>query len=235
MVAIMKRRVLIWCYGSTTLVVALIGIRSCYRACYAPREMPHDEVCRRNLTYLGIATTRYRNDTGDLPHDVKSSTGFTESWRLRLIPYYHGIMELGKPLDYRCEEPWDSPHNLDKAERVCLLFYSCWVKWPREERPFATYVMLIRPDRQGPNGAMSLPDDAVLVVESAGCGIGCFEPKDLHWDDLWKGDSPFGVGKLNSRHADYVRALRVDGEVIEIRKDISKEDLRKLLNGTTRD
>ena len=46
-----------------------------------------------------------------------------------------------------------------------------------------------------------------------------------------RADSPFGVGRLNSRHAKVVKALRADGKVIDIPKDIAKADLRKLLLG----
>lgn len=217
------------------MVVIFVGIMAFLPVASSSREIPHDEVCRRWLVNLGVAIAEYRDDTDRLPHDIKGPAGFQESWRLRLVPYNQQMRELAEELDYRREEPWDSPHNLQEAELACRGLYACWVEWPREERPFATYLMLIRPDRQGPNVAMSLPDDAVLVVESAGCGIGCFEPRDLRWGDLWKGDSPFGIGKLHSRHPDYVRALRVDGEVIDIPKDIDNESLRKLLNGSNPD
>ena len=81
--------------------------------------------------------------------------------------------------------------------------------------------------------AAILAPDAVLIVESADCGVEFAEPRDLHWEDLWTGDSPFGKGKLNSHHPNVVNALRADGRVIEIPKDISTGDLRKLLLGTT--
>ncbi len=96
---------------------------------------------------------------------------------------------------------------------------------------FTTYLMLVRPaDEDGKTQTLS--PDAVLVVESANCGIGIAEPSDLRWETLWEGDSPFGKGKLNSMHPDVVKALRVDGEVIDIPKKIGKTELRKLLNGS---
>ncbi|MHC4178217.1 MAG: hypothetical protein ACYSWU_11965 [Planctomycetota bacterium] len=77
-----------------------------------------------------------------------------------------------------------------------------------------------------------MPPDAVLIVECAKSGIKHAEPRDLHWETLWEGDSPFGKGKLNSFHPNVVKALRVDGKVIDISKNISKERLRELLMGT---
>jgi len=228
MVTIMKRlqTIFFYCLGASAVILA--GIVLFLPADSTSRETPHDEVCRMWLGYLGGAIERYRHDKSHLPCDIKGSAGLMESWRLQVMPYHH-LWEL---LDYRPEEPWDSPHNRKEAEQRGPFMYQCRVKWSSAERPFTSYLMLIRPDREGPNGAMSLPADAVLVVESVGCEIGCFEPRDLQWDDLWRGDSPFGVGKLNSRHPNYVRALRVDGEVIEIPKDIDSESLRKLLNGS---
>jgi hypothetical protein len=72
----------------------------------------------------------------------------------------------------------------------------------------------------------------VVIVESLDSGIEFAEPRDLLWDDLWKGPSPFGPGKLNSPHPDVVKALRVDGKVIDIPKRLSKEETRKLLMGS---
>jgi hypothetical protein len=99
--------------------------------------------------------------------------------------------------------------------------------------------MLVRPDSaaldKNSGDAAPLPDDAVLIVESVGCRIEYGEPRDLRIEALFEGDSAFGVGKLNSLHPRVVRALRVDGKVIDIPKNISREDLRKLLEGTPPD
>jgi hypothetical protein len=91
--------------------------------------------------------------------------------------------------------------------------------------------MLKRPGA-GDGSIDALPSDAVIVVESAQCGVRWAEPRDLPWDELWKGDSPFGKGKLNSLHPDVVKALQADGKVIDIPKTIGKDELRGLLNGS---
>ena len=57
------------------------------------------------------------------------------------------------------------------------------------------------------HGQASLPDEAVLIVESEGCHTQYGEPKDLDLEDLFKGPSPFGIGKLNSLHPGVVKAL----------------------------
>jgi len=138
-------------------------------------------------------------------------------------------------------ESWDSPHNLGALpEFGTQIHFSC----PAEVRrgpapfPFTSYLMLVRSPassaekRSAP--ASSLPPDAVLIVESADCGIKFAEPRDLPWETLWEGASPFGKGKLNSFHPRVVKALRGDGKVIDIPKSIDKQDLQKLLMGTSR-
>jgi hypothetical protein len=91
--------------------------------------------------------------------------------------------------------------------------------------------MLKRPETR--IGAVdSANPNAVIIVESAYCCVKWAEPRDLLWEDLWKDDSPFGKGKLNSVHPGVVKALRADGTVIDIPKDIGKTELELLLNGT---
>jgi hypothetical protein len=155
---------------------------------------------------------------------------------------------------YHLDEPWDSEKNLRWAEGnpgLYLLWgmFFCPIEveydqqiglYPnvdraieRGEDPFAahyiTYLMLVRPDP-----TTTLPDDAVIVVESLGCGIRVQEPRDICLDDLLKSDCPFGIGRLNSAHPEVVKALRADGKVIDIPKDINKGRLRKLLLGSIR-
>ena len=113
--------------------------------------------------------------------------------------------------------------------------YTCPVEIALYGYPFVSYVMLVRPSpgiTEGERGTNLLVHDAVLIVESSGCNIEYCEPRDLNWEKLWEGESPFGLGKLNSLHANVVRAVRVDGKVIDIPKEISNDKLRKLLNGS---
>jgi hypothetical protein len=137
--------------------------------------------------------------------------------------------------DYRPDEPWDSAHNYSLFADWVGCQFTCPLEANRFDYPFASYLMLVRASltasgKRVPSETL-LPDDAVLIVESAGCHIQYGEPKDIDIEYLFTGESSFGVGKLNSFHPNVVRALRVDGKVIDIPKDISKEALRKLLDG----
>jgi hypothetical protein len=204
------------------------------------REAPPDQVCGEQLKDIGKAIVEYRKEHGDLPHVVPGPGGLQHSWRTLLTPSLIARCDFGNTLDYRFTEPWDSPHNRD-ALRNCLVWnmYICPLESREWGYPSISYVMLVRPAvKDAKTGRLvdpPLPGDAVLIVESAHCGIKHFEPKDLDWDTLWKGDSPFGPGKLNSLHRDVVKAVRVDGKVIDIPKTINKDKLRKLLSGTVRE
>jgi hypothetical protein len=110
-----------------------------------------------------------------------------------------------------------------------LIFY-CPREFPGMSYPFTSYLWLVRPNLAD-GSKKSLPGDAALIVESANCKIPIAAPRDLSWESLWEGDSPFGEGKLNSTHPLAVTALRADGQVIHIHKDMRNEDLRALLEG----
>jgi hypothetical protein len=196
------------------------------------------------------------------PAVLCDSSGHKASWRLLLSSdvihtcFNLSVLEQTKATDslkgYHFDETWDSKNNLLWAENNRALellwrvfFCPIEIEYDQEnglcpnavrdiERgkdPFAaryiTYLMLVRPDPDA-----SLPDDAVIVVESLGCGVRVQEPRDIALDELLRAESPFGVGRLNSRHSNVVKALRADGKVIDIPKDIGKEELKKLLRGT---
>jgi hypothetical protein len=196
------------------------------------------------------------------PPVISDSGGNKASWRMVIssdmirMCFSLSKQEEKQAVDalegYHLDEPWDSKKNLQWAEKNPglellwrLFFCPTEIEYDQQiglcpnagraiergENPFAahyiSYLMLVRSD---PNTV--LPDDAVIVVESLGCGVRVQEPRDILLDELLRAESPFGIGKLNSLHPNVVKALRVDGKVIDISKDIDKEDLRKLLNGT---
>ncbi len=206
--------------------------------CQEPgREATPEEGCERRLRQIGFAITQYEQTHGRvLAAFVAGPNDTMHSWRAVVTPH---LMQFPEKFEYRMDEPWDSAHNRDTLPDAYLEFsFACRAETRQSEEsfPFTSYLMLVRPSKAslGSEGeAMAeLPPDAVLVVESAGCGIKYFEPRDLPWEDLWVGDSPFGEGKLNSFHPRVVKAVRVDGKVIDIPKNISREALKKLLSGT---
>ena len=201
------------------------------------RNSPPDVQCQSNLERIGRAIAAYRSQHRDFPQVVSGPGKLQHSWRVAIAPHLFAPPNYPIKLKYRFDEPWDSQHNRECVldESGLSIRYTCPFESTFLDYPFVTYVMLVRPTPEGPkDGSVvrsSLPPDAVLIVESANCGITCGQPKDLDWNTLWEGASPFGKGKLSSLHPHVVKAIRVDGKVIDIPKTIGKAELRKLLNG----
>jgi hypothetical protein len=184
--------------------------------------------CEYKLERIGKAIAAYQAKEGFLPPGSVNHGGHRCSWRSLIAPYLS--IDDTESFVYRQDEEWNSKHNRTLLGRLIPCRFTCPLESAYFDYPFVSYLMLVRDDRRGETGR--LPDDAVLVVESVGCQIKYGEPRDILLRELLDDPSPFGVGKLNSLHPKVVKALRVDGKVIDIPKDIGKEDLRKLLLGS---
>jgi len=204
------------------------------------REAHPNEACERRLRDMGFAIGQYKQTHGRLPPPiVVGPHGDEHSWRAAMMPHLpHSAIDADL-YNYRMDEPWDSAHNREVWSDYWLgTYFACPAETRHRswESPYTSYLMLVRPSTasstDGDEAMDELPPDAVLIVESAGCGIEYCEPRDLRWEDLWEGESPFGEGKLNSFHPRVVKAVRVDGKVIDIPKTTSREQLKKLLTGT---
>lgn len=222
-----------WCvFVSILFVLGAVVLLYIFWPTCAVREIPHKRRCVAHFTLIQLALERYREEHGGhLPPAVFiGPKGHPHSWRLLMAKL------LAYPCweKYRFDEPWDSACNRQALGGLYeqKYHYCYWDKGARNDprQETTSYGMLVRgkdPSSWDPN---SLPPTAVLVVESAECGIRFAEPRDLQYEELWKGDSPFGPGKLHSNHR-YVHALRANGQLVLIPKDLSKEDVRLLLDG----
>lgn len=219
--------------GAVSCLWFLLGVSGCQRP---GRQASPETSCQWNLEYLGKGIVGYRKARGELHAILVDPMGGKHSWRALIAPY---ALPVDIAVNYRLDRAWDSEDN--RTGLRDFLDSSYVYRCPLDPSPagypfFTSYLMLVRaPVKDSETGEMKAPTlatDAVLVVESVDSGVQFAEPRDLPWEDLWKGDSPFGKGKLNSLHPKVVKAIRVDGKVIDIPKDITKEDLRKLLAGT---
>jgi len=223
---------------SVVLFGILVAANGCWKSGATPEVSP-DRFCAIKLEQIGRAVAEYRSEHGDLPQATLDPGGFRRSWRVVLAPYLLAHSLHPGNIDYKEAERWDSPHNRVAFENSFLMgCFTCPLESRHGHYPFTSYIMLVRPGAHSEGAAKapppSLPGEAVLIVESAHCDIKYAEPKDLDWDALWQGGSPFGPGKLNSLHPKIVRAVRVDGVVIEIPKTIGRDALRDLLDGRTK-
>lgn len=197
-------------------------------------EVSPARACDHRLARIGRAIAKYRTENGPLPQSVVGPTGLEHSWRVLVAPYVRAELDGETDLAYRFDEPWDSLHNRQELLNRVPCQYTCPSESTDLGYQLTSYLMLVH-NQSGSSrdGALvSLPGDAVLVVESARCGIAYAEPRDIDLDSLLGGDSAFGVGRLNSLHPSVVKALRVDGQVIEIPKDTPSEKLRVMLQGS---
>src|SRR5690606_24301160 len=112
----------------------------------------------------------------ECPLFLVDDSGNKHSWRILTAPYvvknYHGAKRALEKYNYRHNEPWDSKHNINEVDQLELFYYSC----PADARSnlsshLTSYVMLVRPPLES-GRAEPLASDAVIVVESTGCGIG---------------------------------------------------------------
>lgn len=199
------------------------------------RTVPDDEACERRLERIWKGITDYHAASGHWPKDLTTPEGHSHSWRVLVAPCWvaHANTEnVYATVGYRFGEAWDSSGNTDAIHKLPLsLKLVCPSESGYSDYPYTSYLMLKRPG-PGDGSIDALPSDAVIVVESAQCGVRWAEPRDLLWDELWKDGSPFGKGKLHALHPHVVKALRADGKVIDIPKTIGKDDLRRLLNGS---
>lgn len=218
-------------FGIMPLVCVLFG--GCSNTGH--KEPPSSVSCEWNLEMLAKAISAYEADHGSCPSFTVDDGGNKVSWRILIAPYvlmsYDSAPSLLEAFDYRFDESWNSPHNKAALSRIPLDAYYCpTCENAFKKNTYTSYVMLARPTA-GRGQQQSLPPNAVVVVESANCEIGIAEPRDVSWDSLWEGESPYGKGKLNSMHPKVVKGIRVDGTVIDIPKGLDGRKLKMLLNG----
>lgn len=217
---------------------------SCGRFDSGAAQTPPDIPCDRSLRCIGRWLCLYKEKHGTFPPSTLiDANGNKTSWRLVLLrsfpEYLSGPQEVAMAA-YKSDQPWNSPENIEWSNAHGGQFHSRFfcqteayveehgARWIDEQ--FTSYLMVVR--QQDGVEAMPLPESAIVVVECTGCAVSWWKPEDICINTILEADSPFGTGRLNSGHPDFVKAVRADGEVINIPKDITKNDLRDLLDGT---
>ncbi len=219
--------------GISVLLLLLVCIAiSFLPARCATRDVGPDESCRRRLQSIHEGLVGSNANYPQCAPYIVGPNGDKHSWRISVMQYLERRSENSPLKGYRFDQPWDSPHNREVVQQRGLhLFLRCRLEeGSRRDYPYTSYLLLVRPESG--RTAQTLSPKAVIVVESANCGVEYFEPKDLPWDSLWEGSSPFGLGKLHSLHPTIVRALCVDGTIIEIPRNLDTAKLRAVLDGT---
>lgn len=230
-------RVLFIVFMIITVIICVFYIKEHSRSAL---QVPNHIVCVRNLESIYYYLNLIKDSTGFYPISFKiDENGRNLSWRYLIarkdIEIHHNTIKKFPESYYRWDltYPWLDEHN---KEQVAYPKVTCYddLRLSHEQDGQkitrygdTSYLMLLR------NGKTieELPPLAVIIVESADCGIHWMEPKDLEIEAIELSESPFGHGKLNSYHKDYVNALRKDGKVIRIFKTFNKKKVLAILNG----
>ena len=146
------------------------------------------------------------------------------SWRVLLLPF---IEEHDTYREFRLDEPWDGPHNIQLLPRMPKLYAAPGSK-AEKMPPHHTVCHVFSGRRaafEGPAGlrlAEDFPDgtsDTFLVVE-AGEPVPWTKPQDLSYDP----DGP--LPDLRSIFKDGFRARMADGSARWVPRDASEKTLR---------
>lgn len=170
-----------------TLLAALLipDIRQAYTS--ASQEYFKDQ-----LKFIGMALHEYQNEHGCLPPVViKDEQGNPlHSWRAILLPYLKSKRPFEQcQLDYRFDEPWNSLHNQQVAEKNPTLFRGDWIisqnDSPIEERRYSKLVAVIDESTYWPeNQTRQMGKDRILLIEVPELPGLWNEPTDIRLDEL---------------------------------------------------
>jgi prepilin-type processing-associated H-X9-DG protein len=212
-------------------------------AVQAAREAARRAQCTNNLKQIGLAMHNYHEQYGTFPPAfIPDENGKPKhSWRVLLLPFIDKEYESFYS-QYRFDEPWNSPHNTELAEKMPPVYvYGC----PSGPSVIATgltsYAMLVGPHAisDGPNGRKKSDitdglSNTIMVVEVAGAGINWLEPRDLNVDKMTfhirhpGRPSETGQTDISSYHPAVANVLFCDGSVRSLSDDIDPKILEAL-------
>jgi hypothetical protein len=145
------------------------------------------------------------------------------SWRVLVLPY---IEQDGLYRQFRLDEPWDSPHNIQLLPKMPKV-YSPFDGRPTSE-PYTTYYQVFVGKGAAFEGARGLradgdfPDgtsNTILIVE-AGSAVPWTKPEDL----AYEAGKP--LPRLGGLFKGTFRAALADSSVRSVSKEVSEDTLR---------
>lgn len=168
--------------------------------------------CMLSLKAVALALHNYHEDYGSFPPVVvRDNEGQPmHSWRALIFPYLDGGNYYAQ---YDFAQLWNSPSNLDFAEKVLTgqtsYYQSCHCQARRPESETVVLAVTGADTAWPPDRCVSLGDvtdghdSTFFLVAVSHSGIGWFEPRDISLEDVPK----------TSAHGDGVHAGLVDGSV----------------------
>lgn len=203
--------------------VAPLGVALLLPAVQASREAARRTQCSNNMKMISLGLLNYHDTMGKFPpaYTVDEQGNKLHSWRVLILPY---IEQEALYEQFKLDEPWDSPHNMQVAEHMPDI-YQC----PSNTTgaPLTSYLAIDTPggvfDGSNQSSAGSITDgsaNTILFVEDVNTSIPWNEPRDLAFDP---------TGAINSQHPTGGHAAFSDGSVKFIAQTISLEVFRNLV------
>lgn len=146
------------------------------------------EYFRNQMKVIGLALHEYQQDYGCLPPAVvKDEQGNPiHSWRAVLLPYLKSKLPFKNcQLDYRFDEPWNSPHNQQLAEKYPALFRGDWKISQTDKKRNSKLVAVTDDSTYWPlNQTRQIEQDRILLVEVPELPGLWNEPTEITLDEL---------------------------------------------------
>ncbi len=154
------------------------------------REAVKASQCGARMSQMHLALHNYHDTYGSLPPAYIADAGGKpmHSWRVLLLPFLDGQSIY---VEYRFDEPWNSPHNLALARRFTNERFHC-PSGPHDITDMMTnYVVMVGADTAFPgtdvvNFAQITDgmDQTILLAEIRNSDIHWMEPRDLRVDQM---------------------------------------------------
>ena len=187
--------------------------------------------CR--LKQLGIALHNYHDTFKQFPPAYLADADGkpVHSWRIMLLPYFEeqGMKDLYA--QYRFDEPWNSTHNQQLADKIPKIYRSPCDDGPATD---ASYLAAVGPDTGWPaplsatiKGIGDGTANTIALVEVANSGVNWLDPRDISLDEAMK--------KIEGPHAISAMHLFFDGSVHFLKSDIDRNVYRALLTANGRE
>ncbi|HET6424118.1 MAG TPA: DUF1559 domain-containing protein [Planctomycetaceae bacterium] len=156
----------------------------------AAREAARETVCRGRMCKLQLALRNYHEVYGSFPpaYIADADGKPMHSWRVLILPYLDANHIY---VQYRFDEPWDSPHNFELARKYGNEHFRCASSTAPPGSRLTNYVAIVGPGTPFPGAGVTTLDDlhdgkenTILLAEIAESNIHWMEPRDLRIDEM---------------------------------------------------
>jgi len=157
-------------------------------------------------------------DHGHLPDDIRDRAGKALlSWRVAILPYFDVPEFDALYKEFKLNEPWDSPHNIELLAKMPKLYAPALAKVEPGHTFFQCFKgrhAAIRPDKPRRLGDdFPVGTSNTILIAEGGEAVPWTKPADLEFEP----DKP--LPPLGGAFKDYIHVAFVDGSTRSLRKD----------------